>query len=1572
MADVTGFTNRMKAAQQSVQSFHKEMANKASAGHLDNLADRAGIMGLGLAAGFGYAVKAAADFDKEMSAVGAGVQDSAGHMKALRAAAIQAGKDTQYSATAAAQGITELGKAGLVSKDILAGGLKGALDLAAAGQISVGEAAETAASAMTEFKLSGSKVPHVADLLAAAAGKAQGSVHDMGAALNQTGLVASQTGLTIEETTGGLAAFANAGLIGSDAGTSFKQMLLMLQAPSQQSKNLMDELGISLYDSQGKFIGLAKFAGLLQEKLKNLTPEARSAAMAQIFGADATRAASIMYENGAKGIQGWINKVNETGYAQKTASKLTDNLAGDVERLKGSLETMAIEAGSGANSGLRVLVKVLNGLVNAFANMNPLVSAGAIIVAGLAAALLLGMAGWIKYRRAVQETRAELEKMGPAGQKASSAIGKLSSLAGAIGGWTLALEAGSAALNSLAKKSVDVDKLTDSLGNLARTGKSAGEIKDVFGGNWDKLGRIATFANGANHGFGKFVNTTMAGIPVIGDASSALGNFVNRLAFGTDANQATQNMSDLDTAMVNFMNTTHDARKASDLWNQILTKSGLNTEQLAKLMPNAYKQLGILNIEEMKTRDSTKTLSAAVDKGKEAQEKYTTAAEAAAGALRGEQSAFVKLSDAMKAETDPVFGLLNAQRSLTTAQGKAKTAQDALTAALKKHGPKSAEAKAAADKLKIATEDVAGAAIDLQGKVGTLGAAFDGKMSPSLINTMKAAGLTDKQIKILSGEFKDAKKKADDYDGTYKAEASAPGAKDAKKQLNEAYVAGSKFAGPYVARLSITGDRPVSDKLAALLIRQRALASGLTLGSARAAVQKDLDRNRVHGYAIGGWTGPGAKYEPAGLVHKDEFVVRKESRRKFEETHPGALDHLNQTGELPGYAAGGQVMKFNVTAAKTKIPSWASVAAAVQPHIPSGGMTYKWILSVVRAAFPDLHAVSTYRPGARTLTGNESYHARGQAVDFPPSHALAQWWHDRYGRYTNELITPWNSLNIWKGRAHRYHGAIWNQHNFAGGNAHDHIALSGSLGGAAGALGSAILRGALGLWISTGMRYGHVPSSWGSPLTTLIKRESGGNPNAINRWDANARAGHPSQGLMQLIPSTFAHYRLKNLSRNILDPVANIVAGIRYIKSRYGSIFNVQQANPNKRPRGYSEGGLVGHTAMANGGVIGEPVFGVGRSGRTYSFGERGPETVLPGYAKGGLVNVAPAAASSSAKSGSYMDTVAAMMAARDAIDQVTASLQANGRAYTMNTAKGRENLTNLFGVVRAAQAAAEAKFEETGSVKSANKVYNDYIKQLDATLKKMKVNTATRRALIKAYSERPTYAAADPTNSDSLIRKTVDQISLESTLDETKKAFAWTKPSFNMNSETGRAELTQLFSYLSAAKTAAQSVYEFGGNAKTATAFYNSYLDKLRSVLAGSGMSKAQIDALFKQYARITLTPVSNRWGGIYHAAGGVLSDAMIAPGGPTRYAWAEPSTGGELFAPKNGNLTKTRAEVGWAVQNWWGGDVSWGNKRSAPVVINATIPIVLGSQTIQRQVRLEVDTALGEVTKATVYQTA
>lgn len=135
-------------------------------------------------------------------------------------------------------------------------------------------------------------------------------------------------------------------------------------------------------------------------------------------------------------------------------------------------------------------------------------------------------------------------------------------------------------------------------------------------------------------------------------------------------------------------------------------------------------------------------------------------------------------------------------------------------------------------------------------------------------------------------------------------------------------------------------------------------------------------------------------------------------------------------------------------------------------------------------------------------------------------------------------------------------------------------------------IGGAGVSGDLAGWINAAIKIAGVDAAaWFGPLSTLIMRESGGNPNAINLWDSNAQAGYPSQGLMQTIPQTFAAYRDPRLPNEITNPIANIVAGINYIMARYGGIQNVQQADPNAAPLGYDNGGWLppGITQVYNG-----------------------------------------------------------------------------------------------------------------------------------------------------------------------------------------------------------------------------------------------------------------------------------------------------------------------------------------------------------------------------------------------------
>lgn len=458
VAEVSGYLSGMEAAAKKTRELGSEtekLGQKKEA--LDGLGRSSIAFGAVAAAAVGLAVAKYAEFDAAMSSVQAATHASTSEMNQLRDAAIDAGAKTVFTATEAANAIEELSKAGVETTDILGGGLSGALDLASAGELKVADAAQIAATAMTQFNLKGNEVPHVADLLAAGAGKAQGSVEDLSQALNQGGLVASQAGFSIDETTGTLAAFASAGLLGSDAGTSLKTAIIALQNPSEKARGIMKQYGIDVYDSSGKMLSFGGIAAQLEDKLGSLSDEQRNAALAQIFGNDAVRAANVLYNEGASGIAEWTGKVNDNGYAAETARLKLDNLKGDVEKLGGAFDTALIQSGSAANGSLRQLVQTATFLVDGINELPQPVLAAGVAVTALAAGVGLVGGGALIAVPKIAALKVQLATMGVSMRGAAASAGVVGLALGAL---TFAV---GSAFSVIAKQKSNAEAFTETL-----------------------------------------------------------------------------------------------------------------------------------------------------------------------------------------------------------------------------------------------------------------------------------------------------------------------------------------------------------------------------------------------------------------------------------------------------------------------------------------------------------------------------------------------------------------------------------------------------------------------------------------------------------------------------------------------------------------------------------------------------------------------------------------------------------------------------------------------------------------------------------------------------------------------------------------------------------------------------------------------------------------------------------------------------------------------------------------------------------------------------------------------------
>ncbi|MFF7991774.1 phage tail tape measure protein [Kitasatospora xanthocidica] len=442
MTAATAVTAETTAATAATMGLGARMAASGSVAEKAFGAVRtSGLLMLGMFAAASYG---AAKFEKSMSGVRAVADASAEQFRELRSAALEAGRDTAYTASQAADAEGELARAGVSVANITGGALKGALSLAAAGQLDLAESATIAAQSMNTFGLRGADVTHIADVLASGANKSAADVHGLGESLRMGGLLAHQTGLSFEDTVGTLSAFADHALIGSDAGTSLKVMLQRLVPQSAEARGIMDRLGFAAYDASGNFVGLSQLAGNLKTSFTNLTPEARNAAFATIFGSDAVRSATILYELGADGIDKYRDAVNDQGAASRMASVQLDNLSGDLQMLKGSLEVALIEGGTAANSVLRDMVQWITKLVNAWTALPPWMQVTTVAVFGIGGALAVLAGGFMLVLPRIAAFQASLVGLAETMPRLAAVAGGFTSFM--TGPWGIGLAVASAAL----------------------------------------------------------------------------------------------------------------------------------------------------------------------------------------------------------------------------------------------------------------------------------------------------------------------------------------------------------------------------------------------------------------------------------------------------------------------------------------------------------------------------------------------------------------------------------------------------------------------------------------------------------------------------------------------------------------------------------------------------------------------------------------------------------------------------------------------------------------------------------------------------------------------------------------------------------------------------------------------------------------------------------------------------------------------------------------------------------------------------------------------------------------------
>lgn len=409
--DISNFTSQLNLAQNQAQRLAVESSKSfqigsALTGMGKVLSTAVTLPLLGIAA---TSIKVGNEFQAQMSRVQAIAGATGGELDKMKAQAIELGAKTAFSAKEAAQGMENLASAGFQVNEIM-DAMPGVLDLAAVSGGDVAASSEAMASSLRAFGLEAGQAGHVADVFARAAADTNAETVDMAEAMKYVAPVAHSMGLSLEETAASIGIMADAGIKGSQAGTTLRGALSRIAKPTKAMVKSMDQLGVSFYDANGKMIPLREQIAQLKTATAGLTQEERNRHLVTLYGQNSLSGMLALLDAGPEKLDKMTNAlINSDGAAREMAETMQDNLASKIEQMGGAFESAAIVIQQILEPALTKVVGGITKLIEAFLNMSPVGQKMVVIFAGMVAALgpLLLIAGtvittMVKLRIAMQ------------------------------------------------------------------------------------------------------------------------------------------------------------------------------------------------------------------------------------------------------------------------------------------------------------------------------------------------------------------------------------------------------------------------------------------------------------------------------------------------------------------------------------------------------------------------------------------------------------------------------------------------------------------------------------------------------------------------------------------------------------------------------------------------------------------------------------------------------------------------------------------------------------------------------------------------------------------------------------------------------------------------------------------------------------------------------------------------------------------------------------------------------------------------------------------------------------------
>ncbi len=367
--ELNGIKGRVYTAtvnvKQNLSGMASGAANKLSGAMFGATAQMAGMAGIGF--GVFDAVKGYADFEEEMSAVKAISGATGDEFARLNEKAIQMGADTKYSALESAQAFRYMGMAGWKSSEMI-DGIGGIMSLAAASGEDLASVSDIVTDSLTAFNLKAKDSAMFSDVLAAAATNSNTSVALMGQTFKYAAPVAGALGYSVQDVAQAVGLMANAGIKGSEAGTSLRGLLTRLVKPTKESGEAMDILGLSITDANGKMKPFNQVIKDIRQGMSRLTPESKASLAAMLAGQEGMSGLLALVNASDSDFNKLADAIaNSNGAAEHMASIRMDNLKGDLEQLSGDWDSFTTKIMGGSIGGFRDIVQ---GVDNWFAGFS--------------------------------------------------------------------------------------------------------------------------------------------------------------------------------------------------------------------------------------------------------------------------------------------------------------------------------------------------------------------------------------------------------------------------------------------------------------------------------------------------------------------------------------------------------------------------------------------------------------------------------------------------------------------------------------------------------------------------------------------------------------------------------------------------------------------------------------------------------------------------------------------------------------------------------------------------------------------------------------------------------------------------------------------------------------------------------------------------------------------------------------------------------------------------------------------------------------------------------------------------